>query len=121
MSTVRSFTTKGVCASLEGISCSKLHSWAQLPPLSERPTRESMVNASVSVHQYVCIPRRAQAEEWIFIPQKGDLTYSIQDQNFSDLDWILDMTREHDRIDFHLGLASQQELILMTSVNSESK
>ena len=40
MSTIKSFTAKDVCTALGGISRSRLHTWAQLPPFCKRPTRE---------------------------------------------------------------------------------
>jgi DNA-binding transcriptional MerR regulator len=101
MSTIKSFTAKDVCTALGGISRSRLHTWAQLPPFCERPTRERSArrftkadlltfavlqtledmlgmrrrdirSISAAIHHYVRAPRQTRMEEWIFIPQDED-------------------------------------------------
>ena len=148
MSAIRSFTAKDICAALGGISRSRLHTWAQLPPFCERPTHErsarrytkadlltfavlqtledilgirrgNMGSLSAAVHHNVRAPRKAPMEEWIFIPQDEGGVRLIQGQNIDSPGWVVDMARERERIDLYLGLTpSQRELPLITDVKS---
>lgn len=151
MSAMRSITSKDVCAALGGISRSRLHVWAQLPPFSERPTRErsarrytkadlltfavlqtledvlgvkrgDMGSVSTAIHQYVRAPRRAPVEEWVFIPQDKGAVRSVQEQSIASPGWVVDMARERERIDLYLGLTPpQQELPLITDLKSRRR
>lgn len=146
MSAIRSFTAKDVCAALGGISRSRLHTWAQLPPFCERPTQErsarrynkadlltfavlqtledilgirrkNLGSVSAAVHHYVQAPRSAPTEEWIFIPQSEGSVHLIQMQNIANSGWVIDMARERERVDLYLGLTPpQRELPLITDV-----
>lgn len=147
MSATKSFTAKDVCAALGGISRSRLHTWAQLPPFSNIPTRErsarrytkadlltfavlqtleeafgmkrgNMGSISAAVHHYVSAPRQAPLEEWVFIPWGEGPVRSVQ-ENIASPGWVIDMARERERIDLYLGLTPpQQELPLITNVKS---
>lgn len=138
MSTIKSFTAKDVCTALGGVSRSRLHTWAQLPPFCERPTRErsarrftkadlltfavlqtledmlgmrhrNIRSISASIHHYVRAPRQARMEEWIFIPQEAEgVVRLIQGQNFASPGWVIDMARERERINLYLGVEPSQ-------------
>jgi hypothetical protein len=137
-----SFTAKDVCAALGGISRSRLHGWAQLPPFSEMPTQERSARrfektdllalaalqtleerfgaravqlepVSAGIHQYLLTPRHTLAEEWVFIPLRGDGVRAIQTLPIAEAGWVIDMARERERIDLYLGVAPpQRELFL---------
>ncbi|ERS86186.1 hypothetical protein Q672_14965 [Marinobacter sp. EVN1] len=152
MPAIKSFTAKDVCAALGGISRSRLHMWAQLPPFCDRPTRErsarrftkadlitfaalqtledtlgmkrrDVQRVSAAVHRYVSAPRQAPGAELIFIPQEnldeGEAVYLLRGQNPTGLGWVVDMSKERERIDWYLGLeCSQRELPLITNIAS---
>lgn len=148
MSAIKSFTAKDVCAALGGISRSRLHSWAQLPPFCERPTRErsarrytkadlltfavlqtledvlgikraDMGSVSATINNYVRAPRRAPLEEWIFIPQSEGFVHQTCESSIASAGWVVDMAKERERIDLYLGIIPpQQELPLITDVKS---
>jgi len=150
MSAIKSFTAKDVCAALD-ISRSRLHQWAQLPPFSERPTRErsarhfskadllmfavlqtledafgmksrDMVDVPAKIYQYLNAPRQSPYEEWVFIPLNSGEARTVQEQAITSAGWIIDMTKERERIDIYLGVRPpQQELPLMTDVKSSSQ
>lgn len=145
---MRSLTAKDVCAALGGISRSRLHAWAQLPPFSERPTRERSArryskadlltfavlqtledgfgmkrgdvgSVSAAVHHYIRAPRQAPIEELVFIPRDDGAVRSVQRQNIGSPGWIVDMAKERERIDLYLGLTPpQRELPLIADVSS---
>lgn len=148
MSAIKSFTTKDVCAALGGISRSRLHIWAQLPPFSERPTcersarryskadlltfavlqtleevfgmkRGGMGSVSEAIYHYVSAPRQAPVEEWVIIPVDEGAVRMVQEQSIATPGWVVDMARERERIDLYLGLTPpQQELPLITDIKS---
>lgn len=143
MPAIKSFTAKDVCEALGGISRSRLHTLAQLPPFCERPTRERSArrftkadlltfavlqtledvlgmrrrdvrSVSAAVHHYVSAPRQARREEWIFIPHDNEGGLRlIQGQNFASPGWVIDMLRERERIDLYLGLEPSQRELLL--------
>lgn len=150
MSAIKSFTAKDVCAALD-ISRSRLHQWAQFPPFSERPTRErsarrfgradmltfavlqtlenafgiksrDLAEVPARIYKYLTAPRQIPHEEWIFIPLKSGEARTTQEQAIASAGWIIDMTKERERIDVYLGVRPpQQELPLMTDVKSSSQ
>ncbi|WP_250460306.1 hypothetical protein [Microbulbifer litoralis] len=151
LSTIRSFTAKDICAALGGISRSRLHVWAHLPPFSERPTRErsarrftkadlltfavlqtledtfgakgrDLGRASGAIHKYLSAPRQAPAEEMVFIPLKSGEAHWVQVQSITCQGWIVDMAKERERIDIFLGAEpSQKELHLIADIKSGRK
>lgn len=148
MSATKSFTTKDVCAALGGISRSRLHTWAQLPPFSERPTcersarrytkadlltfavlqtledvfgmkRGGMGSVSEAIYHYVSAPRQAPIEEWVIIPVDEGAVRVVQERRIATPGWVVDMARERERIDLYLGFTPpQQELPLITGIMS---
>lgn len=148
MSAIKSFTAKDVCAALGDISRSRLHQWAQLPPFSERPTRErsarrfskadlltfavlqtledafgakcrDLTSVSAAAYQYFNTPRQTPVEEWVFIPLVSGEAHLVQVCPIESAGWVVDVTRERERIDVYLGVRPpQQEFPLMTGVKS---
>ncbi|MDR5885881.1 hypothetical protein [Vreelandella janggokensis] len=148
MLATKSFTAKDVCAALGDINRSRLHLWAQLPPFSERPTRErsarrftkadlltfailqtleddfgmrrgNIGRISAAIHHYVSTPRQVPMEEWVFIPRYEGAVRSVQGQRIATSGWVIDMAKERERIDLYLGVTPpQQELSLISDVKS---
>lgn len=146
MSARHAFTAKDVCAALEGVSRSRVHAWAQLPPFSGIPTQErsarrfnkadlltfaalrtledrfgarstQLAQVSAGIHQYLSTPRQTSIEEWTFIPLEGGPARPAQPQPVSGAGWVIDMARERERIDLYLDIAPpQRELPLMAGV-----
>lgn len=147
MPIAKSFTAKDACIAL-GVSRSRLHQWAQLPPFSERPTRErsarrfsradmitfavlhtledvfgvksrDLAGASAKIFEYLSGPRRIPYEELVFIPvERGD-AHAVEEKAIAGVGWVIDMTKERERIDVYLGVRPpQQEFPLMTDIKS---
>lgn len=146
MPAIKSFTAKDVCAALGGVSRSRLHQWAQLPPFSERPTRErsarrfnkadlltfavlqtfedafgakcrDLTSVSAAAYQYFNTPRQIPLEEWVFIPFASGEAHLVQACTIKSAGWVVDVTKERERIDVYLGVRPpQQEFALMSSV-----
>lgn len=147
MPTAKSFTAKDACAVL-GVSRSRLHQWAQLPPFSERPTRErsarrfsradmltfavlhtlddafgvksrDLAGVSARIHEYLNAPRHIPYEELVFIPVANGEVHAVEEQTIAGAGWVIDMTKERERIDVYLGVRPpQQEFPLMTDIKS---
>ncbi|MDP2834512.1 MAG: DNA-binding protein [Pseudomonadota bacterium] len=147
MVTPHSFTAKDVCSALGGISRSRIHGWAQLPPFSAIPTMErsarrftkadlltlavlqtleeqfgaratQLGKVSAGIHQYLLTPRQANAEEWLFVSLRNGGVHLVQAQPVSEAGWVIDMVRERERIDIYLGVAPpQRELPLIANVS----
>ncbi|MGP9765384.1 hypothetical protein ACT3UM_06605 [Halomonas sp. AOP13-D3-9] len=148
MPATKTFTAKDVCAALGDINRSRLHLWAQLPPFSERPTRErsarrftkadlltfailqtleddfgmrrgNIGRISAAIHHYVSTPRQVPMEEWVFLPRDEGAVRSVQGQRIATSGWVIDMAKERERIDLYLGFTPpQQELSLISDVKS---
>lgn len=146
MSAHHAFTAKDVCAALGGVSRSRVHAWAQLPPFSDMPTHErsarrfnkadlltfavfrtledhfgarssQLAQVSAGIHQYLSAPRQTSLEEWMFIPLGGGPARTAQPQPISGAGWVIDMARERERIDIYLGVTPpQRELPLMAGI-----
>ena len=146
MVTYHSFTSKDVCAALGGISRSRVHSWAQLPPFSTMPTLErsarrfgkadlltlavlqtleeqfavkgrQLGQLSAGIHQYLLTPRKTRVEEWVFIRLYDGEARAALIQPISEPGWVIDMARERERIDIYLGIAPpQRELPLIANM-----
>lgn len=142
------FTAKDICAALGGVSRSRLHVWAHLPPFSSRPTRErsarryskadlltfavlhtledvlgakekQLSRASSSIHNYLLTPRHAATEEWVFIPSDAGKVQLAQINSLSSAGWVIDVAKERQRIDIYLGvIPPQQELLLIADAKS---
>lgn len=148
MSIIKSFTAKDVCAVLGGISRSRLHLWAQLPPFSERPTRErsarrftkvdlltfavlqtledafgaksrDLTSVSATIHYYLNAPHPIPFDEWVFIPKDEGEAHMVQAKAIAGAGWVVDVAKERERIDVYLGVRPpQQEFPLMTDIKS---
>lgn len=140
------FTAKDVCAALEGVSRSHVHTWAQLSPFSATPTHErsarrfskadiltfavlhtlekrfgakinQLAQVSAGIHHYLSLPRQTSTEEWVFVPLNGGPARPVQPQPIVETGWIVDMAYERERIDIYLGIAPpQRELPLMAGI-----
>ena len=78
-----------------------------------------LAEAPARIYQYLNTPRQIPHEEWVFIPLESGEAYAVQEQAIASAGWIIDMTKERDRIDVYLGVRPpQQELPLMTDVKS---
>lgn len=85
--------------------------------------RREVQRISAAIHRYVSAPHQVPGEELIFIPQ-GNLDEEeafrlFRGQNPTSLGWVVDMSKERERIDLYLGLeSSQRELPLITNIAS---
>lgn len=146
-----SYTAKDICAALGGISRSRVHSWAQLPPFSTMPTLErsarrfgkadlltlavlqtledqfgvkvkQLGQLSAGIHQYLLTSRQTSAEEWVFIRFNDGQARVAQAQPISEPGWVINMARERERIDIYLGIAPpQRELPLFANMSLGSR
>ena len=146
MSARHSFTVKDVCAALDGVSRSRVHGWAQLPPFSAIPTQErsarrfsrtdlltfavlrtledqfgargaQLARVSASIHEYLAGPRSAGMDQWIFVPLAEGSARPVMGQAITEPGWVIDLARELERIDRYLGiLPAQRDLPLMGGV-----
>ena len=147
MSSAKSFTAKDACAAL-GVSRSRLHQWAQLPPFSERPTRErsarrfsradmltfavmhtmedafgvkskDLGGVSAKIHEYLNAPQVITFEELVFIPLETGDAQVVEGQAVKGAGWVIDMAKERERVDVYLGVRPpQREFPLMTELKS---
>ena len=146
MSARHSFTVKDVCAALDGVSRSRVHGWAQLPPFSAIPTQErsarrfsradlltfavlrtledqfgargaQLARVSAGIHEYLSAPRAAGMDPWLFVPLAEGPARPVPGQVIAEPGWVIDLARERERIDRYLGvLPAQRELPLVGGI-----
>lgn len=151
MPTSRVFTVKDVCASLGGISRSRVHTWAQLPPFAGRSTRErsarhftkaDLVTMSVlaqldeqfgvkgdrlawisaGIHRYLQAPRAGVGEELVFIRLEDGGTRPLHADPLDGAGWVVDLAPARERIDVYLGVAPEQrELALVADAKRSAR
>lgn len=149
MSNLISFTIKDVCLALGGISRSRVHTLARLPPFSTMETFERSARRFTSadlltfaviqsledeyclrhrllsrfspcIHQYLSIPRNSELTELVFLRLRDGMVMLID--NAHEAGFIVDISRERARINSYLGVTtSQWQLPLMTSIGAQGK
>lgn len=142
-------TIKDVCVALGGISRSRIHAWARLPPFSLTETFERSARRfspadlltlaalqtlekqfglryrqlsffSQGIHQYFIEPRTITPVEMVFIRLRDGRVLPLSRAN--EAGYLLDMAWERERINTFLGISSPQgELPLMSSIGVAGK
>ncbi|HFE9907964.1 TPA: hypothetical protein ACGA4X_002993 [Acinetobacter baumannii] len=144
-----SFTTKDIRLALGGISRSRIHSWAQLPPFMLNETTERSARRfnsidlltfaaifvledeygiksnqvgrfSLGIHQYFTETGPTGTLELVFIRLRDGLVIPVHQPE--EAGFILDITKIRERINIFLGVSSPQgQLPLMIKYGNLSK
>lgn len=143
------FTIKDVCLALEGVSRSRIHAWTKLPPFSSKETKErsarrfssadlltfslfqtledtfglrsrQLTQFSKNIHQYFSEPRSLAPVELVLIRLRdGEI---IRKDITVEAGYLVDITKERERINMFLGISSPQgQLPLMSSLGRQEK